>query len=97
MVRVYLTDTAHFAEFNEMYDGFFAGLRSPRRPHDRLRGAAGRAAVEIDALAVWASAHPAAPAPAVRRAPPEPGPRAPGRPASGGPEGRPCGPGASRR
>jgi enamine deaminase RidA (YjgF/YER057c/UK114 family) len=26
MVRVYLTDTAHFAEFNEIYDEFFADL-----------------------------------------------------------------------
>ncbi|WP_327289015.1 RidA family protein [Streptomyces sp. NBC_01198] len=53
MVRVYLTDTAHFAEFNEIYDDFFAGLAGP--PAARTTVYVGLPAgllVEIDALAV---------------------------------------------
>ncbi|CAM5686057.1 hypothetical protein SANTM175S_03934 [Streptomyces antimycoticus] len=38
MVRVYLTDTGHFAEFNEIYNEFFAGLKDlPGRSYDGLR------------------------------------------------------------
>ena len=41
MVRVYLTDTAHFAPFNEVYDEY--RRRAARRPHDGVRRPAGRA------------------------------------------------------
>lgn len=53
MVRVYLTDTAHFAEFNAVYDEYFAGLKQP--PSARTTVYVGLPAgllVEIDALAV---------------------------------------------
>ncbi|MTE20775.1 RidA family protein [Streptomyces sp. TRM43335] len=53
MVRVYLTDTAHFAEFNELYDAHFADLAGP--PPARTTVYVGLPAgllVEIDALAV---------------------------------------------
>nr|WSX77103.1 RidA family protein [Streptomyces sp. NBC_00899] len=53
MVRVYLTDTAHFAEFNELYDEYFAALTEP--PAARTTVYVGLPAgllVEIDALAV---------------------------------------------
>lgn len=53
MVRVYLTDTGHFAEFNELYNGFFADLKEP--PAARTTVYVGLPAgllVEIDALAV---------------------------------------------
>lgn len=53
MVRVYLTDTAHFAEFNAIYDEYFAGLTQP--PAARTTVYVGLPAgllVEIDALAV---------------------------------------------
>lgn len=53
MVRVYLTDTAHFAEFNAVYDEFFADLQQP--PSARTTVYVGLPAgllVEIDALAV---------------------------------------------
>lgn len=53
MVRVYLTDTAHFAEFNELYDEYFAPLTQP--PAARTTVYVGLPAgllVEIDALAV---------------------------------------------
>ncbi|WUH91263.1 RidA family protein [Streptomyces sp. NBC_00433] len=55
MVRVYLTDTEHFAEFNELYDGYFAGLTQP--PAARTTVYVGLPAgllVEIDAMAVLA-------------------------------------------
>ncbi|MFG1810622.1 RidA family protein [Streptomyces sp. NPDC049040] len=53
MVRVYLTDTAHFAEFNEIYDGFFAGLRqAPAARTTVYVGLPAGLLVEIDALAV---------------------------------------------
>ncbi|WP_431042506.1 RidA family protein [Streptomyces sp. P1-3] len=53
MIRVYLTDTAHFAEFNEIYDDYFADLAGP--PAARTTVYVGLPAgllVEIDALAV---------------------------------------------
>ena len=53
MVRVYLTDTSHFAEFNAVYDEFFAALKQP--PSARTTVYVGLPAgllVEIDALAV---------------------------------------------
>ena len=53
MIRVYLTDTAHFAELNEIYDEFFAGLTGP--PAARTTVYVGLPAgllIEIDALAV---------------------------------------------
>ncbi len=56
MVRVYLTDTGHFAEFNAVYDEFLAGqaaLTGP--PPARTTVYVGLPAgllVEIDALAV---------------------------------------------
>ncbi|MFI0900348.1 RidA family protein [Streptomyces sp. NPDC020983] len=53
MVRVYLTDTAHFAEFNALYDAYFAALAQP--PAARTTVYVGLPAgllVEIDALAV---------------------------------------------
>ncbi len=53
MVRVYLTDTAHFAEFNEIYDGFFAGLSgAPAARTTVYVGLPKGLLVEIDALAV---------------------------------------------
>jgi reactive intermediate/imine deaminase len=53
MVRVYLTDTGHFAEFNALYDDYFATLAGP--PAARTTVYVGLPAgllVEIDALAV---------------------------------------------
>ncbi|MFP8962022.1 RidA family protein [Streptomyces nanhaiensis] len=56
MVRVYLTDTGHFAEFNEIYDEYLAGtagLTGP--PAARTTVYVGLPAgllVEIDAMAV---------------------------------------------
>ncbi|MEE4543551.1 RidA family protein [Streptomyces sp. V4-01] len=53
MIRVYLTDTAHFAEFNELWNDYFAGLQQP--PAARTTVYVGLPAgllVEIDALAV---------------------------------------------
>ncbi|WP_333768312.1 RidA family protein [Streptomyces sp. IBSBF 2435] len=53
MVRVYLTDTAHFAEFNEIYDGFFAGLSGPPAARTTVYvGLPPGLLVEVDALAV---------------------------------------------
>ncbi|MEE1939290.1 RidA family protein [Streptomyces sp. TRM 70361] len=56
MVRVYLTDTAHFAEFNELYDAHLAecladGSAPPARTTVYVGLPAGLL-VEIDALAV---------------------------------------------
>ncbi|MFK4182990.1 RidA family protein [Streptomyces sparsogenes] len=53
MVRVYLTDTAHFAEFNEIYNEFFADLKEAPAARTTVYVAlpAGLL-VEIDALAV---------------------------------------------
>ncbi|MCK8679927.1 RidA family protein [Streptomyces lichenis] len=53
MIRVYLTDTAHFAEMNEIYNEFFKDLAGP--PAARTTVYVGLPAgllIEIDALAV---------------------------------------------
>ncbi|MFX4290917.1 RidA family protein [Streptomyces bohaiensis] len=53
MIRVFLTDTEHFAEFNAIWDEYFAGLTQP--PSARTTVYVGLPAgllVEIDALAV---------------------------------------------
>ncbi|SEF79642.1 reactive intermediate/imine deaminase [Actinacidiphila yanglinensis] len=53
MIRVYLTDTAHFAELNEIYNAYFADLQEP--PAARTTVYVGLPAgllIEIDALAV---------------------------------------------
>ncbi|MER7109615.1 RidA family protein [Streptomyces sp. NPDC000229] len=53
MMRVYLTDTAHFAEMNEIYDEYFAHLTVP--PAARTTVYVGLPAgllIEIDAMAV---------------------------------------------
>lgn len=53
MVRVYLTDTAHFAEFNELYDEYFAALAEvPAARTTVYVGLPAGLLVEIDALAV---------------------------------------------
>ncbi|MEU5612659.1 RidA family protein [Streptomyces sparsogenes] len=53
MVRVYLTDTAHFAEFNEIYNEFFADLKeAPAARTTVYVGLPAGLLVEIDALAV---------------------------------------------
>ncbi|WP_405539260.1 RidA family protein [Streptomyces antimycoticus] len=53
MVRVYLTDTGHFAEFNEIYNEFFAGLKeAPAARTTVYVGLPAGLLVEIDALAV---------------------------------------------
>ncbi|MFJ2957397.1 RidA family protein [Streptomyces sp. NPDC087270] len=53
MVRIYLTDTAHFAELNDLYNAYFADLEQP--PAARTTVYVGLPAgllIEIDALAV---------------------------------------------
>ncbi|WP_017540130.1 MULTISPECIES: RidA family protein [Nocardiopsis] len=53
MVRVYLTDTAHFPEFNRIYDEFFAGLQeAPAARTTVYVGLPKGLLVEVDALAV---------------------------------------------
>jgi enamine deaminase RidA (YjgF/YER057c/UK114 family) len=55
MVRVYLTDTGHFAEFNALYDEFLAGAGLTAAPPARTTvyvGLPKGLLVEIDALAV---------------------------------------------
>lgn len=53
MIRVHLTDTGHFAEFNEIYDEFFAGLKqAPAARTTVYVGLPAGLLVEIDALAV---------------------------------------------
>lgn len=53
MVRVYLTDTAHFAELNEIYDTYFADLREvPAARTTVYVGLPTGLLIEIDALAV---------------------------------------------
>lgn len=53
MVRVYLTDTAHFPEFNALYDEFFAALTQPPAARTTVYvGLPPGLLVEIDALAV---------------------------------------------
>ncbi|WP_329135916.1 RidA family protein [Streptomyces sp. NBC_01476] len=53
MIRVYLTDTGHFAEFNEIYNGYFANLlEAPAARTTVYVGLPAGLLVEIDALAV---------------------------------------------
>lgn len=55
MIRVYLTDTGHFAEMNETYDAYFAAQGLTQPPAARTTVYVGLPAghlVEIDALAV---------------------------------------------
>jgi reactive intermediate/imine deaminase len=53
MIRVYLTDTGHFAEFNEIWNDFFAGLKeAPAARTTVYVGLPAGLLVEIDALAV---------------------------------------------
>ncbi|WP_282703971.1 RidA family protein [Streptomyces sp. CC219B] len=55
MVRVYLTDVAHFAELNEIYDAYFEAQNLTAPPAARTTVYVGLPAgllVEIDALAV---------------------------------------------
>lgn len=55
MIRVYLTDTGHFAEFNEIYNEYFEALALDVPPAARTTVYVGLPAgllVEIDALAV---------------------------------------------
>ncbi|GAB3650088.1 RidA family protein [Streptomyces sparsus] len=53
MIRVYLTDTAHFAEFNELYNDYFAELTEvPSARTTVYVGLPAGLLVEIDALAV---------------------------------------------
>ncbi|MFD9431599.1 RidA family protein [Streptomyces sp. NPDC060002] len=55
MIRVYLTDTAHFAEFNELYNAYFGEQALTAPPAARTTVYVGLPAgllVEIDALAV---------------------------------------------
>lgn len=53
MTRVYLTDTAHFAEFNEIYNEYFAGLKeAPSARTTVYVGLPAGLLIEIDALAV---------------------------------------------
>lgn len=53
MVRVYLTDTAHFAEFNSIYDEYLAELRGAAAARTTVYvDLPAGLLVEIDALAV---------------------------------------------
>ncbi|MFE2539225.1 RidA family protein [Actinacidiphila glaucinigra] len=53
MIRVYLTETAHFPEFNALFDEFFAGLKgAPAARTTVYVGLPAGLLVEIDALAV---------------------------------------------
>lgn len=53
MIRVYLTDTAHFAEFNEIYNDYFVALeQAPAARTTVYVGLPAGLLVEIDALAV---------------------------------------------
>ncbi|MEU0086538.1 RidA family protein [Streptomyces sp. NPDC006274] len=53
MIRVYLTDTAHFAEMNEIYNEYFAGLTvTPAARTTVYVGLPAGLLIEIDALAV---------------------------------------------
>lgn len=55
MIRVYLTDTAHFPEFNELYDAYFAEQDLTGPPAARTTvyvGLPPGLLVEVDALAV---------------------------------------------
>ncbi|WP_051951390.1 RidA family protein [Actinacidiphila yeochonensis] len=53
MIRAYLTDTGHFAEFNEVWNGYFADLVQPPAARTTVYvGLPQGLLVEIDALAV---------------------------------------------
>lgn len=53
MVRIYLTDTGHFAELNEIYNEFFDGLKEvPAARTTVYVGLPAGLLIEIDALAV---------------------------------------------
>ncbi|MCQ8194033.1 RidA family protein [Streptomyces rugosispiralis] len=53
MMRIYLTDTGHFAELNEIYNEFFADLKeAPAARTTVYVGLPAGLLVEIDALAV---------------------------------------------
>ncbi|MGP3984261.1 RidA family protein [Streptomyces sp. KR80] len=53
MIRVYLTDTSHFAEFNGIYNEYFADLKeAPAARTTVYVGLPAGLLVEIDALAV---------------------------------------------
>jgi reactive intermediate/imine deaminase len=53
MIRVYLTDTAHFAELNDLYNAYFADLKeAPAARTTVYVGLPAGLLVEIDALAV---------------------------------------------
>jgi|GEM_PF-1206278 enamine deaminase RidA (YjgF/YER057c/UK114 family) len=53
MIRAYLTDTGHFAEFNEIWNGYFAALtQAPAARTTVYVGLPPGLLVEIDALAV---------------------------------------------
>lgn len=53
MIRVYLTDTGHFAEFNEIWNAYFADLQqAPSARTTVYVGLPPGHLVEIDALAV---------------------------------------------
>ncbi|WP_413801102.1 RidA family protein [Streptomyces iranensis] len=53
MVRIYLTDTGHFAELNEIYNEFFADLKEAAAARTTVYvGLPAGLLVEIDALAV---------------------------------------------
>ncbi|MGP3927123.1 MULTISPECIES: RidA family protein [unclassified Streptomyces] len=53
MIRVYLTDTAHYVEFNALYNEFFANLKEvPAARTTVYVGLPAGLLVEIDALAV---------------------------------------------
>ncbi|MCC3771749.1 RidA family protein [Streptomyces sp. UNOC14_S4] len=53
MLRVYLTDPAHFAEMNDIYNEYFADLKSvPSARTTVYVGLPGDLLVEMDALAV---------------------------------------------
>ncbi|WP_433545964.1 RidA family protein [Streptomyces sp. CA-294286] len=53
MMRVYLTDTAHFAELNDLYNEYFADLKeAPSARTTVYVGLPAGLLIEIDALAV---------------------------------------------
>ncbi|MEU3468768.1 RidA family protein [Streptomyces sp. NPDC048387] len=54
MIRVYLTDTAHFAEMNEVYNAYFEeqGVKVPAARTTVYVGLPAGLLIEIDALAV---------------------------------------------
>ncbi|RSS38283.1 RidA family protein, partial [Streptomyces sp. WAC07061] len=54
MIRVYLTDTGHFAEMNEIYNAYFdeQGVKVPAARTTVYVGLPAGLLVEIDALAV---------------------------------------------